>query len=296
VLFHASTTDAAALENALRHAWPGGLITNEWHITGIFDGYHRVAWLLSPAALGTNEKTHYPARTREDLESMASIVDALPIANADMEAERQENNTKDENSKTNNPAQQSQPTLSFLLADGPRTGRVPTQRTKLRRIGDFFLARNAWHHTHGIPFSLAGDIRHEDIITVAGWCQQIDPCDPMGLRDRVLSADVQCLGYSGAGGWPHLCLENTFWILLDGEESTFPRVSYRLRKLTWADPSPLSGYWECGIRFDHRLQPIMVIWGSVDSLRPKDAAPMIRRDAEKVLAAQFPQPTPGAIF
>jgi hypothetical protein len=60
------------------------------------------------------------------------------------------------------------------------------------------------------------------------------------------------------------------------------QVAANVRRLMWAEPSPLLGSWDASLRFDASLREILVIWGH----SPWDAETPDALDRDTVLVAK----------
>lgn len=284
VMFAGSLDAARDLEDVLRQAWAMGVLHYEWEVAGSFDGFHRLVFFLQLFALQSD--TYRPRlsshKIQADLQSLVGVVKRVP-ERADgivPQVPPQENQSADPKGEANQDSEKAFASLAEMLANGPRTWGVPTIRTHLSRLRNWLLAFDTRYKPHGIPYSLQATIRSEDLIALSAWCQSIQTHDPLGMRENVSA--LTCLGYAGADGWPPLCSVYQRWFLFRSTPLAMVQVAANVRRLMWAEPSPLLGSWDASLRFDASLREILVIWGH----SPWDAETPDALDRDTVLVAK----------
>ncbi|MHB9043150.1 hypothetical protein [Acidithiobacillus sp.] len=269
VMFAGGMDDARDLEGRLRKAWAMGDLHYEWEVEGNFDGFHRLVFSLRLFALQSDRdrprlSSH---KIQEDLRSLVGVVKGVPehAGGTVAHVPPQENKSAATNGEADQNSENTLASLAELLANGPRTWRVPTIGTHLSRLRNLLLAFDTRYKPHGIPYSLQANIRSEDLTVLSAWCQSIKTHDPLGMLGN--SGALTCLGYAGADGWPPLCSVSQRWFLFRGDHIAMVRAAANVRHLMWIDSSRLLGRWDVSLRFDSSLREILVIWGNP----PRDA-------------------------
>lgn len=279
VLFEASMDRAMSMESLLRQAWGTGSLHYEWAIHGHFDDHCRLRFCLRLFALETDLEGPCLSvtRIRQDLISLARMVGSpmFPGSVIGVEGEERHEEKKDrgERSEVPNLFAPHFQSSEIPLTDGPRTWMMPTNGAFQRRIRNFFAAFHATHQGHGIPYSLATEIRGESIESVSAWSQSMSPDDPLGIAGQ-RQGGLRCVGHALADGWPPLCGANQAWVLWMGNDPIeWSQLAWAVRKQAWADPRALKGILNSSVRFDVILQPVLVVWGRLNGFSGKEDQP-----------------------
>ncbi len=284
VMFSGSLDDGRDLEGRLRKAWAMGDLHYEWEVEGNFDGFHRLVFFLRLFALQSdrNRSRLSSRKIQEDLRSLVGVVKGVP-ERADgtvTHVSPQENKSAATHGEPDQNLENTLAPLTELLANGPRTRSVPTIGTHLSRLRNLLLAFNTRYKPHGIPYSLQANIRSEDLTVLSAWCQSIKTHDPLGMAGN--SGALTCLGYAGADGWPPLCSLSQRWFLFRGDPLAMTRAAANVRRLMWAESSPLLESWDASLRFDATLREVLVIWGNA----PRDAETPDALDMDMAVVAK----------